>query len=391
MRILQVIPYFVPAWDYGGPLRACFELSAELVKRGHQITVYTTDTLDVRGRIDQSQEVFEGIHIKRFRNISNTLAYKHNLYLPLGMILPMKDLGSFDLIHLHEYRTMLNTLVHYKATKAGTPYLIQAHGDIPPIMVKHKLKRLYDIFWGKRILCGASKTIALTQREAMQYKDVGIHDNKIEIIPNGIPYSELEDMPTPGKFRKTYGIGENEKVVLFLARIHRIKQPDLLARSFATLMNELQNITLVIAGPDEGFLRPLRQIVSQLGIFEKVLFTGPLYGQAKKQAFVDANVYVLPSLYETFPISVLEASACGTPVIVTNQCGIADIIRDQIGLVVPPEQESLATAISQLLTNDELAAKLGENGKYIVGQHYTWPKIASQLESLYFNCLTTDN
>ena len=86
MKILQVIPCFAPAWDYGGPLRVCYELSKELVQRGHEVTVYTTDAFNSKNRITKSEEVIDGIRVRRFKNLSNSLANKHNIFLSPDML-----------------------------------------------------------------------------------------------------------------------------------------------------------------------------------------------------------------------------------------------------------------------------------------------------------------
>ena len=78
MNILQVIPYFVPAWDYGGPVQVAYRVSREMIKRGHEVTVYTTDTLKANSRIEKTEEVIDGIKVKRFSNLSNFLAYREN-------------------------------------------------------------------------------------------------------------------------------------------------------------------------------------------------------------------------------------------------------------------------------------------------------------------------
>ena len=82
MKILQVIPYFVPAWDFGGPLPVCYELSKQFVKRGHEVAVWTTDALNARSRIAQPEETIDGIQVRRFKNVSNSFAYRHNISSP---------------------------------------------------------------------------------------------------------------------------------------------------------------------------------------------------------------------------------------------------------------------------------------------------------------------
>jgi len=183
-------------------------------------------------------------------------------------------------------------------------------------------------------------------------------------------------------------LNDNQKIILYLGRIYKIKGLDLLARAFADIVKDLSDVKLVIVGPDDGYLPVLKRVIKELEAEEKVLFTGPLYGKDKLEAYIDADVYVLPSVYETFPMTVLEACACGTPVVVTDRCGIADTINGQVGLVVPYERDQLSSAISRILSNDELRQQFGEKGRLLVREKFNWSKIVDQLEDIYQAVLT---
>ena len=216
---------------------------------------------------------------------------------------------------------------------------------------------------------------------------MGMDENQIEIVPNGIYLSEYEKLPDKGIFRNKYGIKSNEKIVLFLARIHKIKGVDLLVEAFSDLMSKMEGITLVIAGPDGGFLSTLKEQIENLKIGERILFTGPLYGMDKLEAYVDADVYILPSVYETFPMTVLEACACGTPMIITDRCGIADIVDGNIGYVVEYDKFQLAEAIIKILKDEVLRKRFGENGRSVMINKFDWTKIINNLEEIYYNII----
>ena len=386
MNILQVIPYFVPAWSYGGPVQAAYNLSKELVKRGHYVTVYTTDALDEKNRVPEKEEVIDGIKVRRFSNLSNTIAYRHNIFLSPAILSDVKKrLKNFDIVHMHEYRTIQNLAVYQYVMKYSIPYLIQAHGSAARVMAKKGLKQLFDRVWGYKLLRDAQVVIALTDKEVKQYKDMGVAEDKIEIIPNGIDLLEFDNLPEKGEFRRKYNLDSDQSIILFLGRIHKIKGLDLLGEAFADLTRELHNIKLVIAGYDDGYLPILTHLIKELDIEEQVLFTGPLYGREKLEAYVDADVYVLPSVYETFPISVLEAWACGTPVIVSDRCGIADIVDGQAGYVVKYDKKQLRNALVAILTNVDSADRFREKGCKLVREKFTWSKIIEQLEHTYLN------
>lgn len=386
MKILQVISSFPPAYSYGGPARVAYEISKELVKRGHEVTVYTTDVYDAcsRFKYDNNPMWMDGIEVYYFKNVSNKLAQRKNLATaPMMAFALNKNVEKFDVIHLHEYRSFQAIFVSHYAKKYNIPCILQVHGAVQPIFQRQGLKKIFDLFFGYKILRDASKVIALTETEAEQYKKMGVDEDEIEIVPNGIDLSEYNDLPERGEFRKKYGIKGEEKIILYLGRIHEIKGIDLLVEAFADLVKELDNIKLVIVGQDDGFLSTLKRQIEDLNLGDKILLTGPLYEQDKLKAYVDADVYVLPSVYETFPVTVLEACACGTPVIVTDRCGIADIVDGRIGYVVEYDKDQLRGAIIKVLSDEGLRKRFGEKGRKLIEEKFTWEKIIEQSEKIY--------
>ena len=128
---------------------------------------------------------------------------------------------------------------------------------------------------------------------------MGVPKNKIEIIPNGIDLIEDQYLPEKGLFRKKYNITNDENVILYLGRIHKIKGIDLLLKSFKLLTKDMDNVKLVIVGP--GDTSNLKKMIKGSTIENKVIFTGPLYGEDKNEVFIDSDLYVLPSIYDCFP------------------------------------------------------------------------------------------
>lgn len=374
MKILQVTPFFSPV--HGGSAEAPYHLSKELVKRGHEVAIYSSDFEFRQAYIILSPEV----KIHAFKTWLSLAAF----HMTPGIIKKAKEeIRHLDIIHMHNYRTFQNIVMHHYAKKCGVPYVLQAHGSLTTFFQKGWLKRTFDAVWGHKILRDASKVIAVTNTEAEQYKSMGINEDEIEIVPNGIDLSEFANLPRRGEFRRKYDLGDNQKIILYLGRIHKIKGLDLLSKAFAELLEPLNDIKLVIAGPDDGYLPSLKKLITGLEISNKVLFTGPLYGQDKLNAYVDADVYVLPSVYEIFGITVLEACACGLPVIVTDRCGIADEIGGQAGLVIHYDKEQLQHALSYMLENDQLRQDFSKMGKLLVREKFSWENIAEQVERVY--------
>lgn len=389
MKILQVVPYFFPAWAYGGPVKVVYEISKELVIKGHGVTVYTTDVYNKNLRFSgKRNEIIDisGIKVCYFKNVSNYLAYNLNGYSPIGYRKTVRqNLKDFDIVHLHDYYTYQNVMTAKYCRKYNIPYVLSAHGSVLPSKERGRriLKKTFIHFFGHSILKDARRLIALTQREKKQYIEAGVARSKIRIIPNAISLSEFRDLPKKGAFKQKYSIRSDEKIVLFVGRIHKIKGLDLLIKVFFNLVKDMNNTKLVIVGPDGGDLSRVKRSVADKKIEEKVLITGLLSGREKLSAYVDADVFVLPSYSEVFGMSALEACATGTPVVMTDLGNLPEIAEYKAGLLVQCDENELYEAILQFLKNDELARSAGENGGRMVEDKFTWDKVVEQLEKCY--------
>ncbi|KKG39505.1 hypothetical protein DU38_18420 [Methanosarcina mazei] len=392
MRILQVSNFFKPLWETGGVTKVNYEISKNLVQRGHEVTVYTTDGYKPNFGIQTNQPVdVDGIKVYYFKNLFRNIIKKANLtapyYLPFVL---RKEIRNFDVIHIHEHRSLLAVCVHYYAKKYRVPYVLQSHGSVLPHFQKQGLKKLFDFLFGYQILQDASKLIALTETEAKQYMHMGIDESKICIIPNGIDLKEYENLPEKGEFRKKYSIKDNEKIILFLGRINKIKGIDLLIDSFSQLRDELNNVKLIIVGPKNDYFSILNKKVKGLNLVDLVLFTGPLYGREKLTAYVDADVYVLPSRYETFPNTVFESCICGTPVIITDRCGISSIVDDKLGYTIKFDEDELKNILYKFL-NIAVIPENFNNCAQLVEKNFDWLIIIKQIEDLYISLIPNVN
>ena len=376
MKILQVNPFFSSV--HGGSAIAPYYLSRELAKRGHEVTVFTSDYKLSRDWVESSDQV----KVYSFKTWTSWAKF----YLTPTLIKTAKEgLKRFDLIHMHNYRTFQNIVVAHYAKKYGVPYVLQAHGSLLRIMAWQRLKWIYDVLFGYRLLRDASKVVALSRMEAEQYKAMGVPDEKIAVIPNGIDLSEYADLPPKGSFKKKFNINGDEKIILFLGRIHKIKGIDILVKAFANIVEKLNDVRLVVVGPDDGYLGELEALIKTLKIESKVLITGPLYGEDKLEAYVDADVYVLPSRYETFPMGLLEAYACDKPVVASRVGGLKDLVLNKAtGLSFDLGNiRQLTNSILYLVNNDDKAREMGLRGKQFVKENFTVEKVVDRLERLY--------
>jgi len=374
MKILHVIPFFSP--KFGGSVASTWITCRKLAERGHDVTVLTTDFH------------FDPAYAEQLDNVQVvpvTCLFHVGLYLYSPEIKPWlsQNLSKYDVIHMQNFRSYQNAIVSDYAQKLGIPYVLQARGSLLPFFEKRQLKQCFDVVWGKNTLHNAERMIALTNDEVIEYGKMGVPCDKIVIIPNGIDLTQYDCLPSKGMFRSKYRIPEGEKIVLFLGRIHKIKGIDLLVEAFSDITEEIPDVTLVIVGPDDGYLEELRKQVLQLDIAEKVIFTGPIYGQDKLTAYTDADVYVLPSLYEAFPNTVLEAWACGTPVVVTDSCAISTVVQEA-GIVVKRDSTELAEGIKKILLDDAFSKDCRRNGEALIKSVFNIDSVTTKIEDCYY-------
>jgi glycosyltransferase involved in cell wall biosynthesis len=373
MKILHVIPFFTPA--LGGSVAVAYYLSHWLAKEGHEVTIITTDYMYDPGYA-QSLENVEVIPFKNFFNIGLFI------YSPELKTWLKQNLEKFDIIHMHGYRSYQNTIVSQHAAKCKKPYALQPHGSLPIIGSQRVLKWFYDKVWGDEVIQNASRVVVLNEMEKQYAEKWNLDVSRIETIPNGITREEFEILPPKGMFKQKIGLDADTKVLLFLGRINRIKGLSLLLEAFSEIFLEDEKTYLVIAGPDDGDLSSVMKQIEQLGIDKRVVVTGPLYKEEKNEAYCDADVYVLPSIYEVFPVTILEAGACGAAIITTSRCGIADFVKE-IGTVVDYDKMQLKRAIELYLLNPDISKKNGIAARKKIMREFTWDIVIERFNVMY--------
>ncbi len=378
MKILQVNPFFSPV--HGGSAQSSYEISKWLSQNGHNVTLYTSD-------FRLSREWVKTLHQVKVYPFKTQL-YWASFFITLGILKKARnEIRQFDVVHMHNYRSFQNIIVAYYARKYGIPYVLQAHGSLDRIMAKQKLKLIYDLFFGNRLLRHASKVIACTQAEAQQYQRMGVTKEKIEIIPNGIDTLKYSHLPPESFFKKKFNIQDNKKIILYLGRIHKQKGIDFLIKTYAHLVKTMRcnNTVLVVAGPNDGYLNEAKSLVSSLGISDLVLFTGILSEEDKIIAYVGSEICAYLNPLEPFGIVPLETAACGTPVIVSQNTYMDKIVNNgKFGFSVNyGDVYELEKVINKMLSDDSLLHELGQNGREYVFRNYDWADIITKFEKVY--------
>lgn len=387
MKILHVAHFFYPCLSAGGVVNASYQIASKQ-REDNDVKVLSTDSCKERlkfpnGRYDVD---VDGIKVDYFKNLSNRFKMATMLDTPLFSSFRIrKEMGNYEIVHIHEHRQTLAIIVSHFARKNNIPYIVQAHGSVLPFFQKEGLKNLFDKVFGFRILHNADCVFALTEVERKQYLEMGIDEEKIEIVPLGINLEEYENLPDFGRFRSKFNVDDEEKLILFVGRIHEIKGLDLLIDSFNELihLNENERIKLAIVGPDDGYLNELDEKIKTYSLDEKVVITGPLYKEEKQEALVDCDLFVMPSKYESFTTSGLEAMACSKPLVLTKNNHIHDWVDGNCGIACDDDKDSLRSTIEELLFDEDLSRTYGENGRELIDHKYNWNIINKQILDIY--------
>jgi glycosyltransferase involved in cell wall biosynthesis len=393
MNILHVTLAFPPALSWGGPVKNTYRNCKELVRRGHQVTVYSTNLLDKRHKIQPKtcERNIDGIRVVYFNtwNIPWWPGTLGPFWTPDISRIIRQEIERFDLVHLHGYRSLMFLQVVRAARQQGVPIVTQPHGTLPVIVSSFWLKQAYDRFFGSEELKEISALIALQESEKGQALTYGIPTDRIKIIPNAIDPQELAHCPEYGSFRKKYNIDINKEIVLFVGRINRIKGVDMLVEAFSLIQNK--NALLVIAGPDNGQLKEVQQRVKEYQLDKRVLFTGLLSNSEVYSAFQDSDIFVLPSRSEAFPTIIIEGCLVGIPMVITDRCEISEMVKGRIAEVVPFDATAFATAIDHLLSDKELRQTYKENCKMMLVDTFSLDTVIDRLEAVYRDIVEKKN
>ncbi len=385
MKILHVAHFFYPCLSAGGVVNASYQI-ARMQARDNSVKVISSDACKERLKFEESRyDVdIDGIKVDYFKNISNRFKLATMLDTPLGAIFRIKkQIRDFDVVHVHEHRQTLSIIACYFARRYGIPYVVQAHGSVLPFFQKEGLKNIFDKVFGFKILHGASKVFALTEVEKEQYLKMGVEEDRIEIVPLGINIEEYSDLPEEGIFREKFNISKDDKLIIFIGRVHEIKGLDLLIDAFKELADSEDDVKLAIVGPDDGYMDALNLRIAECDLSDKVIVTGPLYKSEKQEALVDCDLFVMPSKYESFTTSGLEAMACGKPLVLTKNNHIHDWVDGSVGLACDDDKMSLKDAMAEVLFDEELSKKFGMNGRRLIQEKYNWDMINEQILNIY--------
>lgn len=372
MKILHVVPTYLPAWRHGGPILAVHGLCKALAARGHEVTVFTTDIHgDGSLAVPLEQPVgIDGVEVRYF-----PVGHFRRLYVAPGLVRAAREeIGGFDIAHLHSVFLWPTSAVARIAERAGVPYVLSPRGMLVPELIRAHgrwRKLAWMLLAERRTIERAAALHATTDLEAEDAARLDLPLPAVAVIPNGIEPEPWDggDAAVPSPF------------LLFLGRLSWKKGLDRLIPALA----RVPGVALAVAGNDEEEITPeLQCLAREHGLADRTVFLGPMHGQEKAALLHRAAALVLPSTSENFGNVVLEAWAAGRPAVVTPGVGLAQAVRETgAGLVAEGDPVRLGDALRGLLTDPDRLDEMGRRGAEAVQERFGWAAVAREMEALY--------
>ena len=358
MKILHVVPTYLPARRYGGPIVAVHGLCKALVARGHEVHVFTTNVdgdsvSDVP--VDRVVDV-DGVAVRYFPSPFS------RLYWSPSMKRALRDVRDYDVVHIHAVYLWPGVAAASAARRANVPYVISPRGMLVPELIRRKsraMKTLWLRWMERRGFEHASAIHFTSQLEWEDAKRISLPLPSPIVIPNGVDLPQRPNVP------------RDERTLVFLGRVNWKKGLDRVIEALPRL-----NARLIVAGNDEENLTPrLRSLAETAGA--EVEFLGPVYGAAKDELLARATLFVLMSTSENFGNAVLEALAMETPAVLSSGVGLAEEVVNAGAGVIGLD------AVPALLDDEEKRAEMGRNGRALVELRFAWPRVAALMEEAY--------
>ena len=374
MRVLHVVPSYLPAVRYGGTAIATHGLCRALVRAGHPVDVFTT-VVDGREDIPLATGVRQerdGVGVHYFP----VPALRRWYYSPALARSVRERVRDYDLVHVHALFLHPVSAAASAAFGAGVPYVISPRGMLEQALFRRRsalLKHGWLALLGRRALQRARAVHVTSPREAREVSRFGLRLDAVLEVPNGVE-------------RVVDDAGRREPgLLLFLGRLSWKKRVDRLLHALAAV----PDARLVVAGPDDEQRVPgLAALARRCQVADRVQFVGAVDGAHKDELLARAAVFVLPSESENFANAALEAMAAGCPVVLSRHVGLADaVLEGGAGLVCDDDTGSLAVCLRQMLQSPQAASRMGEAAQQVVRERYLWDTVARDMTSAYHSVL----
>ncbi len=367
--VALVIPTYVPAVRYGGPILATHSLARSLAESGWRVAVLTSDG-DGPGRLNVPPEVeIEGVRVRYLRRWARE-ALVPQVALALATLRPRPNV-----VHIGPPFASCTVFAHAAARVLGLPVVLSPRGSFDPWALKHKRLKKRIALWMLRPMLRTVTAVHATSDSESQAAARLLPQTLVRVVPNGVELPPASAKPAANGAPPT---------VLFLGRLHPVKGIDRLLEGCAILSRKSRSFRVVVAGGGETQYRSeLLQRQHALGLDDRVDWLGVAEGSDKWRLLAQARLLVLPSHSESFGNVVLEALASGRPVVASTGTPWQKVETTRCGRWVANDPESLAGAIEPYLLDSRLADEDGARGRGLVESQYTWRRIAAAMSDLY--------
>ncbi|MBN2198088.1 glycosyltransferase [Candidatus Wolfebacteria bacterium] len=392
MKILHIVSSYWPAFEFGGPIQSVHILNKFLIKKGIDITVYTTNAgLRNKDIVVKKQVDLDGVKVFYFPYFG----YVHFTFSLSLFWAIKKNIKNFDLIHITGVWNFPVFAAAFWARFYKKPYIISPRGSLmkePLVKKKSFLKKILLFLTIKKFFEKATAIHFTVEAEKEEYLKAGLNFKQAFIIPNSLHLEEFKKFNWDvGEFRKKFKIAIDAKIILSLGRINWKKGFDTLIPAFAEIIKKEPKAVLLIVGPDnESYKKEIELEIKKqnLKIGKNIIFTEELINDEKITAYKTANVFVLPSYSENFGMAVAEAMYMNLPVVITENVGISSFVsRVKAGFVVKKDERQISEAILKILNNPNLAKEMGKVGRQTVEKEFSSSEIAEKFIKEYYGII----
>lgn len=379
MNIIQVVPRFPPA--IGGMEEHVYQISLELLKLGHRVSIITSNEIDGK-TYTCKEEVIHGMQV-----------YRYPLFMPkmfrefwlIPDVLKAFQRLEADVVHAHGYRCLSSCTAIYLAHFKHTPTVFTPHGIYPKRSFANMvIKSLFDHTLGRLLLSLSDRIVALTEHNRRLVLQLGASAEKIILVPNGVNLDEYANLQRSKKALDD--LCTDGPVLLYAGRIDWNKQLEKVVFSMPLILKEFPYAKFVIVGPDyANYASSLLSLAVKLNVENSLIITGKVSKERLLEFYSIADIFLLPSSYEGFGLSMLEAMSSKIPVIVSSSGGPGDILSHGVNAIllknVTPSE--IFNAVYAILTDHSLREAIIKNAFELVKRRYTWKTVVKKLEMVY--------
>jgi len=375
LRILFAAPAWWPSHSFGGPVVAARELVRRLSDRGHAVEVVTTTLIDLHERPSRhsSTAAVDGATV---HYLATPLRYRWMGITPT-LPLELRRLRRPDVVHVFGFRDPVTTWTAAWCRLRGIPYVFEPLGMFRPRLRKVALKRTLDATLYRGVATGAAAIVVASNRERDDVLAGGA-DVPVRVRGNGFP-EPASGNGSDGQLRTRTGIPEDAPIVLYVGRIAAGKGIEHLIET----ARRIDDAHVVVVGPDDrhGATTLMDDARADAAVAGRI-HTLPVTNRPPLELYRQADVFVLASEGESFGMAAAEAASSGTPVVVSDRCGVASFFASGEALVVPYDGDAVVAAVRRVLSDPELRKSLSRGG-IEAARRASWDRVTDVQERIY--------